>query len=382
MGYVTITEGAVTAKVFSSSKISKGMEVFYNPVMKLNRDISVLVLRAFALRRKREAEEAGKKPVGITVGSPLAGSGVRECRFLVELEQGLLSEVAINDYAEEPVALIRENVELNQNALNCQGIEVSCLEANRFLLESMGFSYIDVDPFGTPNPFLDAAVKRIQREGILAVTATDTSALAGTYADSCRRKYWAEPMRNHLMHEVGLRILIRKVQLIGAQYEKSLVPIYSFSKDHYMRVFFRCEKHGRKEAAAIVKRHQFLHYCKRCLSVTVSDANRATCCNKETQWAGPLWTGQLWDAPLARALAEMNASWEHGQPENQKLLDTIAQEASAPEEIIGFYPFNVVRQSTGRTPKKKNVLLKKKGVWPTHFLSNAVKAEDMQLLFS
>ncbi len=374
-----VTEGAVRARAPAADVVSKRMEVFYNPVMKLNRDISVLVLRAFALRRKEEAK--GERFAGVTVGSPLAGTGIRECRFLVELEAGLLAAASINDYSEEAARLIRENVRRNEDALTCQEIEVSCLEANRFLLESAGFSYIDIDPFGTPNPFLDAAVKRMQRDGILAVTATDTSALAGTYADACRRKYWAEPMRNHLMHETGLRILVRKVQLIGAQYEKSLVPVYSFSKDHYMRVFFLCQKHGRKEAAAVVKRHRYLHYCKKCLSVTVSGENRGTCCGATTQWAGPLWTGPLWDVALARELAEMNASWEHGQPENQKLLDTIAEEASAPESVIGFYPFNLVRQALKKVPEKKHVLVRKKGVWPTHFLSNAVKAKRIGLLF-
>ncbi|MCU0373510.1 MAG: ATP-binding protein, partial [Ignavibacteria bacterium] len=45
-----------------------------------------------------------------------------------------------------------------------------------------GFDYIDIDPFGSPCPFLDAAIKRLSRGGILAVTATDTSALAGKSA--------------------------------------------------------------------------------------------------------------------------------------------------------------------------------------------------------
>ena len=37
------------------------------------------------------------------------------------------------------------------------------------------FDYIDIDPFGSPNPFLAAAIGRITRNGIVAVTATDTA---------------------------------------------------------------------------------------------------------------------------------------------------------------------------------------------------------------
>jgi tRNA (guanine26-N2/guanine27-N2)-dimethyltransferase len=236
-----IVEGAAVAMVPTTQKVSKEMEVFYNPVMKLNRDISLLLLEVLGKERKRRTEWEG-----FTIGSPLAGSGIRECRMLVELSPETIKSIEINDYDEKAAELIKKNIVLNEQRLNCDEIEVSCTEASKFLLDSFGHGYIEIDPFGTPNPFLDAAVKRIQREGILAVTATDTSALSGTYEDSCRRKYWAKPMRNHLMHDVGLRILIRKVQLIGTQYEKSLIPIYSYAKDHYMRVFFLCQKQERR----------------------------------------------------------------------------------------------------------------------------------------
>ena len=87
---------------------------------------------------------------------------------------------------------------------------------------------------------LDSAIKRISRNGILAVTNTDTAALTGTYPKACIRKYWSMPKRDYMMHETGLRILIRKVQLVGMQYEKALYPIFSYFKDHYFRIFFQC----------------------------------------------------------------------------------------------------------------------------------------------
>ncbi len=374
MAYATITEGAVRARVPAAAKVSKEMDVFYNPVMKLNRDVSVLLLQVLGTERKKN-----KSFHGFSVGSVLAGTGIRECRFLVELEKGILDQVHINDYSEEAVKLIKKNIALNEKSLNCEDIEVSCNEASKFLLDSFGYGYIDIDPFGTPSPFLDAAVKRIQREGILAVTATDTSALSGTYEDSCLRKYWARPMRNHLMHEVGLRILARKVQLIGAQYEKSLVPVYSYSKDHYMRIFFLCQKQGRKKAAAVLKQHQYYHYCGKCLGVFSSQSNNETCCKKKTLYAGPLWIGGLWDKRLAKAMAKVSKTWQHGQAENQKFLDTIAAEAQM--DVLGFYPFNLVRQKLRKTPKKKDELLTKKGVVPTHFESNAVKTKSLKNLF-
>ena len=91
-------------------------------------------------------------------------------------------------------------------------------------MNSTGFDYIDVDPFGSPNPFLDAAIKRIARDGILAVTATDTAPLCGTYTNACRRKYWAVPLRNELMHEIGIRIRNAKPFIkVDGKWQKRLV---------------------------------------------------------------------------------------------------------------------------------------------------------------
>lgn len=416
--FVLITEGSAHARVPIAEKVSKELEVFYNPVMKLNRDISVLLLKTLGETRLKESAKDPKnrhvkRPFeGFSIGSPLAGTGIRECRFLVELDEGLLKSVEINDYSEKAVKLIKENIALNEKELNSDEIEVSCNEANKFLLDSKGFGYIDIDPFGTPNPFLDSAVKRIQREGVLAVTATDTSALSGTYENACKRKYWAKPMRNHLMHEVGLRILIRKVQLIGAQYDKTLTPIYSYAKDHYMRVFFLCKKQGKRGVADLLKKHRYFHYCPSCFAVTSSEKSTGEVCNetgligsgnsmkralkkrynrtntsktpKRTQTSktstlvgGPLWVGPLWDAHLARAMAKMNKSWVYGVSENQKFLDVIADESRF--SGLGFFLFNSLRELG--TPLKKEEALKKKGVFPTHLEGNAVRAKSIELLF-
>ena len=51
-----------------------------------------------------------------------------------------------------------KNVELKvENALNT--------------IASEYFDYIEVDPFGSPVPFLDIAIQRIKHNGILSVTS-------------------------------------------------------------------------------------------------------------------------------------------------------------------------------------------------------------------
>jgi len=285
-----ITEGKVKIKVYKG-KISKKLPVFYNPVMELNRTISVVLLNSINKNN-------------LQIALPLAASGIRGIRFLKELKKGKIKTLEMNDYSSQALRLIKENLKINK--IKSKKIKLHNSNANIFLLESSGFDYIDIDPFGTPNPFLDAAIIRIARDGILAITATDTSALAGTYINACKRKYFAIPLKNELKHEIGIRILIRKVQLIGAQYEKALTPIFSYSKEHYMRIFFKCEK-GKKKVDEIIEKHG--HY----------------------ENSGPMWLGQLWDKKLAEKMY---------MQEKTDFLKIIKNESKI--DVFGFYDIHAI----------------------------------------
>ena len=332
-------EGRAVLLVPSAQVVSKQMPVFYNPVMKFNRDVAVTLLNALNKKRLR-------------VCDLLAGSGVRSVRFGKELKKSIIKELFANDASKEAVALLKQNLKHNKVKAT-----VSCREASLFLLEESGMDYIDVDPFGSPNPFLDAAIKRLSRNGILAVTATDVSALAGSYPKSCHRKYWAMPLNNELMHEIGIRILVRKVQLIGAQYEKALVPIFSHSTAHYMRVYFSCTK-SKSLADNVLKQHDYVLYCKSCLSRNAGSENTGKCCKKSMQSAGPLWQGQLWDKVLAKKMAKIN-------PE----LEVFAREAQIP--VFGFLDLHrFCKKLKIPVPKHESVLKairKKHKAALTHF---------------
>ena len=274
-------------------------------------------------------------------------------------------------------------------------------EANMFMQESNGFDYIDVDPFGTPNPFLDNAVRRISRNGILAITATDTSALAGTYPKACKRKYFALPLRNHLMHELGLRILIRKIQLIGGQYDKALIPVFSYSKDHYYRIFLRCEK-GKSKVDEMLNKHKYFLYCNKCMNFFVDRYNNHDCdkCNKDKSkkkkikdsnkqmvYAGPLWTGKLFDTKLVKKMKKENYVKVIGEDnkidskENIKFFEMLCEEALVNVNNVGFFdiPAIMKKYKIGDSIKFNNLIsrLKKKKhkVIRTHFGKQALKSD-------
>ncbi|MFH0978772.1 MAG: tRNA (guanine(26)-N(2))-dimethyltransferase [Candidatus Woesearchaeota archaeon] len=328
---MSIREGRGIISGTKEEKVTSRMEVFYNPVMKHNRDVSVMVLKTI-----------GGKMLKICL--PLEASGIRGIRFFKELPKGMIEKIYFNDHNEKAVKAIKANLKLNKIKTR---YEISCQDANLFMRTGQGFDYIDIDPFGTPNPFLDSAIQAISRNGIIAVTATDTAALCGTSEKACLRKYWAKPMHDSCMHETGLRILIRKVQLIGAQYSKALIPMYSYSKDHYMRIFFKVVK-GKEETERILSQHDYF------------------------KGFGPMWIGRLWDKELAKELAKQDTD-----KELSKML--IAIEAESRINTIGFYDLHEI---SGRlkheVPKTEDLMksIRKAGhkATITHFLPYGIRS--------
>ncbi|MEK6900412.1 MAG: hypothetical protein AABX05_04785 [Nanoarchaeota archaeon] len=338
--------------------VNKGMEVFYNPVMESNRNIAILLLSSI------ENEN-------MNIASPLAGSGIRELRFLKELKPGKIGHLFVNDIKENFPKVFAENIKLNR--IKTKKINICNDDANLFLLNQVNhcikdefcgyFDYIDLDPFGSPNPFLAAAVARVTRNGILAVTATDTAALTGTYPKVTKRKYWARNVRSHMMHEIGLRILIRKVQLQGAQFDKALIPILSYNKEHYFRIYFRCIK-GKEKCDELLKQHQYLLLNQKTLEFKASELNAL----KGYEYFGPLWTGKMFDRRLMMKMAKENPF-----PDEQKFLDLLKEESA--KDRLGYYDLHALaRKHRIKTTKLEPVLKKVKGV-RTHFSPTGIKTD-------
>jgi len=320
------TEGSAEIE-YKEGKISKKLPVFYNPAMKENRDITILLLNAI------------KTPL-MKIALPLAGSGVRAIRLMKELNEDKIDHMHVNDNSSEATKSIEKNLKLNnlnvKKMKKIKLLEIHTEDANLFLTRGMGYDYIDIDPFGSPIPFLDSAIRKLSRGGILAVTATDTSALCGTYTKVCQRKYWAIPKRNHLMHEIGLRILIRRVQLIGTQMEKALTPILSYSKDHYMRVFFICER-SKEKCDAIIKQHNYF------------------------EEAGPMWLGKLQNEKLLKEI-------------DQPFIELLRNEL----DIVGFHDLHDICSEHKLSPPKMDELFEKirktNPVSRTHFAKTGIKS--------
>ena len=220
------TEGGARFTADVRAIASADMEVFYNPLMRENRDMSLLVLSWLL---------ASRSPRRLVF--PMAASGVRPLRMLEELDVPEC-EVLINDADPRAVASARSSLELNERASSWNGAIRFSRSSAQELLSTTHADYVEIDPYGSPLPFLDAAIRCVTHRGILAVTATDTAALCGTYPKTGLRKYHAFTKRNPLMHEHAVRILAAVVERDAARYGKAARIVFAYAHLHYIKLFF------------------------------------------------------------------------------------------------------------------------------------------------
>ncbi len=327
---------------------SKDLDVFYNAEMKLNRTLSSLLLSTI------------ENDI-LQIALPLAGSGVRAVRLLNELPENKIKLIHINDLNEKAYDLIQKNLELNKLNSTKKNTEIKVFnkDAIKFLEDSIGFDYIDIDPFGSPNFLLDVSLRRISRKGILAVTATDTGALNGAFPTAGRMKYWAETELVPQKHELGIRILARRVILEGLSQHKVLEPILSYHYKHYYRIFFKVTKSKTKASKYFNQVNKKYVVCKQCAFSKLNDEKIIECpiCgNKKLSEIGPLFIGKLNDESLLKKLIKKNEETFNDEKITKLLTKLISEETI---ENIGFYDTHFVCEKNKLSIPKINDLIEK-----------------------
>jgi tRNA (guanine26-N2/guanine27-N2)-dimethyltransferase len=299
--------------------------VFYNPAMKMNRDVAVLVLQAYQKLVDKE----------VSVSEPLTGCGVRGIRFAREVEG--VREVHLNDISLEAVRMAQHNIELNLLA----GIVSSANEdANLFLgqhdVPHKRFDYIDLDPFGSPVPYLDSAIRALRSGGMLALTATDLAPLCGVHLKAALRKYGGLPLRTEYSHEIAVRLLSGCLASTAAKHDIGVNIVFSHRDSHYIRIYAFLDQ-GAKKADQSLRNMGFISHCFTCHHRETATGTiplvRTTCneCGSTLRTAGPLWLGKIADKEFC-GLAEKEVARKRTGDENRirKTLALIKAESDAP----------------------------------------------------
>ncbi len=341
--------------------------VFYNPHMELCRDISVSAVQVLV-------KELGD----LRVCDPLAGVGARGVRYAKEVDG--ISKVLVNDRSGGAFELIKRNIEFNGVS---PLIEAKNEDANALLWENRGkFNFVDLDPFGSPAPFVDAACAALSRRGMLAVTATDTAPLCGTYPRACTRRYGARPLKTEYCHELGVRILIGFCQRVAGMHDLALVPVLAHATQHYFRVYLLGER-GAQRADEIIKQQGYVSHCSACGRRAITQGIAAelpsACeCGGRLAHAGPLWTRKLMEQTFVNELLEdiTDRGFKLAR-QAFTLLGRCAEEAGGPPT---FYDMNELAGSLKvSSPKIEGVIakLRKQGHFAsrTHFSGTGLRTD-------
>ncbi|EPZ33947.1 tRNA (guanine(26)-N(2))-dimethyltransferase domain-containing protein [Rozella allomycis CSF55] len=205
------------------AKMTLEKSVFYNPVQEFNRDISIACITQY--------QKTLNKDIHIFEG--LSATGLRSIRYAKEIPN--VSKITTNDLDKDAFKTIQENVVKN----NVQDIITPSLnDANVAMLQNKNmFDVIDLDPYGSVIPFVDAAIQSIKNGGLLCVTCTDMTVLGGSYLETSYAKYGGTTLKGKFCHEMALRLVLHALESSATRYKRVIVPLMSCSIDFYVRVF-------------------------------------------------------------------------------------------------------------------------------------------------
>ncbi|MFQ5831350.1 MAG: tRNA (guanine(10)-N(2))-dimethyltransferase [Candidatus Thorarchaeota archaeon] len=350
------------------------LPVFYNPRMRLNRDLSVLFLRAYLETNSIDL-----------LCEPLTGSGIRTLRYLNECPgsfKALMFDI-------NPVAV--EMAERNIERLNLQSrAKVKRGDAKVLLLtesRTRRFGFVDVDPFGSPAPYLSAAIQSLNpRVGMLALTATDMPALCGVHPNVALRKYGGLSIRAPFVHELAVRLLLGAAYSAGGANDRSIEPLAVLSTDHYVRVWVRIEG-SKSEGNIQADKMGLIRFCKTCMRAETVSLRESlqksefkhetdTCVGMPTV-AGPLWIGDLFDVSLLDTALTFLAEGEAGFHRRvSTVLPLMREEAELTDNP--YVDLHVLCDVHGLAPPKTDTVMQRvrdlgHSASRTHFRPTAIR---------
>ena len=277
---------------------------FHNPAMADCRTRSVLLMDYML------DDEWFNKPKIYTIDA-LCATGSRINRWLTELPK------------EKADRLLITGADLDQEALeyaqqNCPGVEFRNEDSRQVLLSS-GWQWFDIDPFGSPVPFLDSAMQSSARRAVMEITATDTAALTGSSARACLRRYGAKIRTDQMAHDSAIRLLMATVARTAAQHDRCIIPLLSSWDSHHIRVSVKV--HRSIQAANVLEDQlgwrvamptieELQASCDAGLHPQGNEGEQPFCLlpfshpirRDDRRISGPLWTGPLFDQDVLASM--------------------------------------------------------------------------------
>ena len=166
-------------------------------------------------------------------------------------------EITANDMSSTCAGIIGNNI--SDNGLEGDGggvsLGVTSLDAGLAMWtaacdgQRRPYEFVHLDPFGCCSPFLDAALRCIPHQGVLSMTATDTSALFDRrYARVARRHYGVvlSSPRTFEFREVAVRAVLAAVATSAARHDKGIEVLLACPAEHFVLIVVRVVRGARR----------------------------------------------------------------------------------------------------------------------------------------
>ena len=325
------------------------------------------------------AETAGAEPPPPKSWEPpfrildaLSATGLRALRYASEIPQA--TSVVANDRERNAVKSIDLNVQHNKltsRIITTAGDAVGHMY--RVAYPPAGshgpnhvtakYDVIDLDPYGTAVPFIDAALQALKDEGLLCVTCTDSGVFASCgYAEKTFSLYGGMPIKGLHSHEGGLRLILHAIATRAATHSLSIEPLLSLSIDFYARVFVRVRK-SPQDVKFLAGKTMLLYECdvgcgawttqfigrhqkhknsetnwKFGIGQAPTASRQCEHCGTKTHIAGPMWGGPLHSAAFIEKLLsdvkKADADIYQTKPRLEGMLDTALDELSVNSDVL------------------------------------------------
>ncbi|WP_082398227.1 tRNA (guanine(10)-N(2))-dimethyltransferase [Aeropyrum camini] len=353
------------------------LEVFYNPAMEFNRDVSIIV--AIALRSLGLMTRSG---VALDAHS---GVGVRGVRYALEAGLG---HVIMNDI--NPKAARLSALNARANGLEPGSYTIFNRDSNSLMFHlsrerPTPVSLIDIDPYGSPAPFLDAALALSGKGSVVAVTATDLAVLEGRKARAAVRRYMLRGVsKTPLSKETGLRVLLGYLARVAASHDKAVKPLVAYYADHYYRVYVSVERGAKRSDAMLEESIGKVVYCSEAgvaIAVPHSSDPREVCGGQYIVAGEPAWIGSLGDKSFIEAMLDIagKSGWLGTRARVERLLEILLGETPLSRGNIYVSLTSLASKARVNTPKKSLVIefLRERGyrAAATHFSGEGVRTD-------
>ncbi len=287
-----VREGSTDLYVPAESlreKEPKTYPAFFNPAGKVNRDVSVAIAKVTGPATFLDA---------------LSGTGARGVRVAREASKSV--EVTLVEFNETSLEIARMNARRNGVVARCEMVHE---ESNAYLHSRFGrlerFDAVDIDPFGTPAPYVQGALSAADDGAVVSVTATDTATLCGVFPHVAKRRYGAAVLKSEFAHEAAVRVLFGFCARVGGVVDTGIQPLAAHSTLHYLRVYFRVVR-GARNSDECLRDVRYVETCAACHESVVTPERSTKCprCGGDAKCIGPQWTGKLIDEDVVARAAK------------------------------------------------------------------------------